>query len=255
MTVSGRLAGRRAVVAGAAGGVGRALALGVAAAGAEVVCADLDAPGADSTACLVRDSGGCAWHVKADLADIAAVEGLLAAACSRMGGADLLYANAGGSRGETVPFLEMTPQTWRAMFDRNLTTALNCGLVFARHMAANRGGAIVFTSSQLSEVTRPGLAHYASAKGALRQLVNSMAVDLAAHRIRVNAFGPGPTLTPGNREFFARPEVREANLRLLPLGRLGEPDEMVGAAVFLGSHEASYVTGATIMVDGGYTLL
>lgn len=220
-----------------------------------MVCADLDAPGADSTACLVRDSGGCAWHVKADLADIAAVEGLLAAACSRMGGADLLYANAGGSRGETVPFLEMTPQTWRAMFDRNLTTAFNCGLVFARHMAANRRGAIVFTSSQLSEVTRPGLAHYASAKGALRQLVKSMAVDLAA------ASHPGERLRPRPDPDTRQPRVLRAaggargQPAAAPDRTLGEPDEMVGAAVFLGSDEASYVTGATIMVDGGYTLL
>jgi len=243
------------VVTGAAGGIGRALALGVAAAGAQVVCADLDAPGVEATAELVRGVGGSAWHVAADLADMAAVERLLAAASERMGGTDLLYANAGGSRGETVPFLEMTPESWRRMLDRNLTTAFNCGLIFARHMAGDGGGAIVFTSSQLSEVTRPGLAHYASAKGAIRQLVKSMAVDLAPHGIRVNAFGPGPTLTPGNREFFARPEVREANLRLVPLGRVAEPEEMVGAAVFLGSDEASYVTGATLMVDGGYTLL
>ena len=255
MSGAGRLAGRRAVVTGAAGGIGRALALGVAAAGASVVCADIDREGVEATARAVRAAGGAAWHLACDLVELGGVEGLLAEAVERMEGADLLYANAGGSRGETTPFLELTPQSWRAMIDRNLTTAFNCGLVFARHMAPAGGGAIVFTSSQLSEVTRPGLAHYAAAKGALRQLVRSMAVDLAPHRIRVNAFAPGPTLTPGNREFFSRPQVREDNLRTLPLGRLAEPDEMVGAAVFLGSDEASYVTGATLMVDGGYTLL
>jgi len=144
-------------------------------------------------------------------------------------------------------------------FDRGIATNIRgtfLGMKFQiPAMLRGGGGAIVFTSSQLSEVTRPGLAHYASAKGAIRQLVKSMAVDLAPHGIRVNAFGPGPTLTPGNRDFFARPEVREANLRLVPLGRVAEPEEMVGAAVFLGSDEASYVTGATLMVDGGYTLL
>ncbi len=255
MSEAGRLAGRRVVVTGAAGGIGRALALGVAAAGASVVCADVDGAGVEATGRQVRAAGGSAWHLAADLVDIASVDRLLAGAVERMGGADLLYANAGGSRGETVPFLEMTPENWRGMVDRNLTTAFNCGLVFARHMASAGGGSIVFTSSQLSEVTRPGLAHYAAAKGALRQLVKSMAVDLAPHGIRVNAFAPGPTLTPGNREFFSRPQVREANLRLLPMGRVAEPEEMVGAAVFLGSDEASYVTGATLMVDGGYTLL
>jgi glucose 1-dehydrogenase len=101
-------------------------------------------------------------------------------------------------------------------------------------------------------VVRPGLAHYASAKGAIRQLVRGMAVDLAEHGIRVNAIAPGPTLTPANREFFARTEVAETNLRLVPLGRVAEPREMVGAAVFLASDEAGYVTGTTLFVDGGY---
>lgn len=252
MSAGGRLEGRRAVVTGAAGGIGRALAEGAAAEGAAVVCADLDQAGAEAVAAAIRERGGRAAAAGGDLSDFAAAERLLAVAVAEIGGCDALFANAGGSRGETVPFLELDPAGWRRMLDRNLTVAFNCGLVFARHMAAGGGGAIVFTSSQLSEVVRPGLAHYAAAKGALRQLVRGMAVDLAEHAIRVNAIAPGPTETPGNREFFRRPDVAETNRRLVPLGRVADPREMVGAAVFLASAEASYVTGTTLFVDGGY---
>ncbi len=248
----GRLEGRRAVVTGAGGGIGRALAEGVAAQGAAVVCADLDEASAGKVARAIAAGGGRAFAAGGDLTDFAAAEGLLARAVEAMEGCDVLFANAGGSRGETVPFLDLDPSAWRSMLDRNLTLAFNCGLVFARHMAGQGGGAIVFTSSQLSEVVRPGLAHYAAAKGGIRQLVRGMAVDLARHRIRVNAIAPGPTETPANREFFARPEVAEVNRRLVPLGRVANPEEMVGAAVFLASAEASYVTGTTLFVDGGY---
>ncbi|HVB77191.1 MAG TPA: SDR family oxidoreductase [Candidatus Nitrosotalea sp.] len=251
--MSGRLEGRRAIVTGAAGGIGQALAGGVAAAGATVVLVDRDGPGIRACAEQVIAAGGRALAIEADLSEFEAVQALLEPALDFMGGVDLLFANAGGSRGETVPFLELDWSIWSGMLARNLSTAFNCGLVFARQMARQGGGAIVFTSSQLSEVTRPGLAHYAAAKGAVRQLVRGMAVDLAEHGIRVNAIAPGTTFTPGNREYFSRPEVAEANRRMVALGRVAEPEEMVGAAVFLASSEASYVTGTTIFVDGGYT--
>ncbi|MGH3443232.1 MAG: SDR family oxidoreductase [Nitriliruptorales bacterium] len=127
--------------------------------------------------------------------------------------------------------------------------------VSQRTGAGDRAGAMVVTSSQLSEAVRPGMSHYCAAKGAIRQLVRAAAVDLAPHGIRVNAVAPGPTVTEANRDLFARPEVREANERLIPLGRLGEPREMVGAVLYLLSDAASYTTGATLFVDGGYTVV
>lgn len=251
--MSGRLAGRRALVTGAAQGIGRALALGVAHEGAAVACLDLDALGAGRTAAEVEQVGAGALAITCDVTDPAAVLRSLEATVAALGGIDLLVASAGGSRGEVVPFLELDPEAWRRMLARNLDGAFHCGLYAARHMASAGGGAIVFVSSQQSEAVRPGMAHYAAAKGGLRQLVRGMAVDLAPLGVRVNALAPGPTWTPGNRALFEQPATAAAYRERIPMGRLAEPAEMVGACVFLASDEASYVTGTTVFVDGGYT--
>jgi len=251
----GRLSGRRAIVTGAAGGIGAALAKGIAREGAMLACVDLDEDAVKEVAASIGESGGRAISVMADVADLEQVERMHATASDAFGGIDLLLANAGGSRGEMIPFLELEPHLWQSMVDRNLTSVYYCSLVCARQMATNGGGAIVVTSSQLSEVARPGMSHYAAAKGGVRQLVKAMAVDLAPYGIRVNAMAPGPTLTPGNRAMFERPDVAETNRRTIPLGRVADPQEMVGAVVYLASEEASFTTGTTIFVDGGYTIL
>jgi NAD(P)-dependent dehydrogenase (short-subunit alcohol dehydrogenase family) len=250
-----RLEGRRAVVTGAAGGIGGALAHGFAREGASVVCLDIDGNGAETVAESIARTGTLAggWHC--DVTDPSAVQDALRLSIEFMGGVDILCANAGGSRGEMVPFLSLDLDAFRRMIDRNLTSVYVCGYVFGNHMAEHGGGAVVVTSSQLGEVVRPGMSHYAAAKGGVKQLVKGMAVDLAAHGIRVNAIAPGPTLTPGNRKMFERQDVRDANLNTIPLKRIAEPEEMVGAALYLASDEASFTTGATLLVDGGYTLL
>jgi NAD(P)-dependent dehydrogenase (short-subunit alcohol dehydrogenase family) len=252
---SGRFGGQRVVVTGAASGIGQAMALAFAREGGTVACLDLDGEGAESTAALARRDGAAALALQCDVRSWAET----AAACDRLaaelGGVHVLVANAGGSRGEAVPFLELDEAAWARMIDRNLTTAFVSGRVFAAHMAEHGGGAIVFTSSQLSNVVRPGLVHYAAAKGAVQQLVRGMAVDLAPHGIRVNAVAPGPTLTPGNRTWFERRDVAAEHERLIPLGRVAEPHEIAGAALYLASDEASFTTGTTLTVDGGYTIV
>ena len=250
-----RLEGKRAVVTGAAGGIGRAIARGVAREGAAVVCLDLDDGPLEGLVAELGAEGHRAWGWRCDVTDRSDVDAAVARSIDVMGGVDVLCANAGGSRGETIPFLSLDLATFRAMIDRNLTSVFLCCSAFGRHMADSGGGAIVVTSSQLGEVSRPGMSHYAAAKGGVKQLVKGMAVDLAASNVRVNAMAPGPTLTPGNRAMFERDEVREANLATIPLGRIAEPEEMVGAVVYLASDEASFTTGATLLVDGGYTIL
>jgi NAD(P)-dependent dehydrogenase (short-subunit alcohol dehydrogenase family) len=250
-----RLEGKRAVVTGAAGGIGGAIARGLADEGAAVACLDLHEDGVRDVARSLSARGARAWGWRCDVTDPADVDEAAARSVELMGGIDILCANAGGSQGETIPFLDLDLDTFRRMIDRNLTSVFLCCSAFGRQMAKDGGGAIVVTSSQLAEIARPGMGHYAAAKGGVKQLVKAMAVDLASVGIRVNAMAPGPTLTPGNKEMFERPEVRDANLRTIPLGRIAEPDEMVGAVIYLASDEASFTTGTTLLVDGGYTIL
>lgn len=251
MTVEDRLAGRTVVVTGAGSGIGAAIATGVAAEGGRVACLDIDLERA--TAVAERLDG--AFALRCDVTVLEDVQSGFADVLHRTGCLDALVHSAGGSRGQAVPFLQMGPADWHQMVDRNLTGAFHCGVIGARHLADSGGGAIVLISSQLSLVSRPGLAHYAAAKGGVAQLVRGMALDLAAHRIRVNAVAPGPTQTPGNAAWFDRPEVRQEHEHAIPLRRVGRPEECVGAVLHLLSDEASYTTGATLVVDGGYTIV
>lgn len=247
--MTARFAGRTVVVTGAASGIGAAVARQAGQQGARVACVDNNLDGARQTA----DRLDGAIAVGCDVTSFDEVKAALDAVVSAFGGVDVLVTSAGGSRGEAVPFLQLDPQTWHGMIDRNLTGTFYCGLVFAQHMAQRGGGAVVFISSQLSAVVRPGLSHYSAAKGAINQLVKGMAVDLAGAGIRVNAVAPGPTQTPGNQAWFDRPEVVDEHERIIPMGRVARPDEIAGAVLHLASDEASFTTGATLFVDGGYT--
>jgi NAD(P)-dependent dehydrogenase (short-subunit alcohol dehydrogenase family) len=249
--VTGRLEGRTVVVTGAAGGIGEAIARRADNEGASVACLDINRAGAEAVAGALRR--GVA--VRCDVTDFADVEASLAAVVEGLGGVDVLVTSAGGSRGEAVPFVDMQPADWHRMVDRNLTGTFHCGLVYGRYLAQRGGGAIVLISSQLSLVVRPGLAHYAAAKGGVAQLAKGMAVDLAGAGVRVNAVAPGPTGTPGNAAWFDRPEVVAEHERIIPLRRIARPDEIAGAVIYLASDDATFTTGATIVVDGGYTIV
>ena len=180
-----------------------------------------------------------------------------AATTEAYGGVDVCVANAGGASGgqDAIPFLDMEPEQWRAMIDRNLTTAFNTGLAFGRIMASAGGGSMIFVTSQLAEVVRPGLSHYAAGKGGVTQLMRGMALDLVDHGVRVNAIAPGPIRHERNAAWFDRKEVKEEMLRFLPIGRTGRPEELAGALLYLASDESTFTTGTTITVDGGYTLV
>jgi len=250
----GRVDGKVALVAGSGGGIGGAGAAGLAREGAVLLCADIDAAAAETTAARIRDAGGRANAFALDVRDRPAVDAAIAAAVSGFGRLDVLLDCAGVS--QTASFLDLDPGEWNRVIAVNLTGMFHLGQAAARQMVSQgNGGSIINVTSQLAEVARPERAAYVASKGGGRSLTQAMALELAPHGIRVNAIAPGPTLTGLTRASYADPERRRATIAQIPLGRLGEPEDIVGAILFLASDESRWVTGSTVTVDGGYLVL
>jgi len=248
-----RVAGKVALVAGAGGGIGGAAAEGLAREGAAVVCADIDNAAAEATAARIRSSGGRASAIALDVRDRSAVDAAVAATVREFARLDVLLDCAGVSHGGN--FLDLDHSEWQRVIAVNLTGMFHLGQAAARQMVRQGGGgSIINVTSQLAEVARPERAAYVASKGGGRSLTQAMALDLAPHGIRVNAVAPGPTLTGLTRASYADPERRRATLAQIPLGRLGDPQDLVGAILFLASDESRWVTGSTVTVDGGYII-
>ena len=250
----GRVDGKVALVAGAGGGIGGAGAEALAREGAAVVCADIDGAAAEAAAARIRTAGGRAIANALDVRDRSAVDDAVAATVREFGRLDVLLDCAGVSHGGT--FLDLDPTEWERVIAVNLSGMFYLGQAAARQMVRQGGGgSIINVTSQLAEVARPERAAYVASKGGGRSLTHAMALDLAAHRIRVNAIAPGPTLTGLTRASYADPERRRATIAQIPLGRLGDPQDLVGAILFLASDESIWATGSTVTVDGGYNAM
>lgn len=239
-----------ALVTGASGGLGSAIALGFARQGARVIVADLDQAGAEAVAQSIRDEGGTAWSETIDVTDRAAVRAWADDMGDRIGPIDILVNNAGIS-GRSRFDEPQSCEVWDRVISVNLEGVFNVTHAFVEQLKTTRGS-IISLSSIVAFVSGPSTAAYIASKGAVRSLTQALARDLAPYGVRVNAVAPGFMLTDMVKPQLAIPGGTDWFMKRAPMGRGGEPEEIVGPIVFLASSLASYVTGAVLPVDGGF---
>ena len=252
---AGALAGKAALVSGAAGGICRAIAVAFAEAGAAVACVDIAEAGAEETARLVERAGGRALARRCDVTSEAETRAAAAATEAAFGHIDILVSGAAPhDPGGTI--LDISPAEWRRVVDINLTGAFLLSRAVLPAMIRGGGGSIILIASQLAQVGSAGRAAYCATKGALVQLARVMAIDHAAQNIRVNTLSPGAVETERTlRRYGSFAAARAAIGPKHLMGRLGQPQEIAPAAVFLAGDAASFVTGSDLLVDGGYTAI
>ncbi|HEY8314645.1 MAG TPA: SDR family oxidoreductase [Candidatus Baltobacteraceae bacterium] len=248
-----RLAGRVAVVTGGDSGIGKAITTLCAQEGASVVIDYFgEAKPANELVDHIENFGGKAIAVAADISKQDEVRKLVEAAVDAFGGLDIMVNNAGVE--EKHPFLEMPFEVWEKVIAVDLTGPWLCSQFAAKQMVKqNRGGRIINISSVHEELTMPTNAPYCAAKGGLRMMMRTIAVELAPHGITVNDVAPGAVDTPMDQSLKKDRKEYDKLLSEIPLGRMAKPEEIAELCVFLASDAAAYITGATYLIDGGMT--
>ena len=250
-----QLGGKAALISGAGGGICRAIAVAFAKAGAAVACVDIDPAASAETARLVGETGGRALSQVCDVASESQTRAAAEAAHQAFGRLDIVVSGA-APHDPSGTITETSLADWQRVLDINLTGAFLLSRAALPLMIAGGGGSIIFIASQLGRVGSAGRAAYCATKGGLIQLAKVMAIDHAAQNIRVNTLSPGGVETQRTLNRYGSFSVAREQLGAKHLlRRLGRPDEIADAAVFLASGSASFVTGSDLLVDGGYTAI
>jgi NAD(P)-dependent dehydrogenase (short-subunit alcohol dehydrogenase family) len=251
--MAGRVAGKVALVTGSGSGIGRATALAFAREGAKVVIADVVVAGGEETVRMIKAAGGEAIFVKADVSKTAEVEAMIKKAIETYGRLDCAFNNA-GIEGAMAPTVDCTEENWDRVIAIDLKGVWLCMKYEIPQMLKQGGGAIVNTASVAGLVGFQGIPAYVAAKHGVNGLTKTAALEYAKSGIRVNAVCPGVIQTPMVERFFqANPQASEGMSALEPVGRLGKPEEIAEAVVWLCSDAASFVTGLPMAVDGALT--
>jgi len=244
------LHGRNAVVIGGTSGIGRAIAHGLADAGANVVCTSRRQDQVNAAAVEIESKGRKTLRVTSDVSDKSSLESLLAECGEKLGKVDILVNSAGRTKRE--PTLDLDEETWDAILETNLTGTLRACQVFGKHMIDNGYGRIINIASLSSFVSLFEVAAYSASKAAVASLTKSLSIEWAKHGVNVNAIAPGVFRTALNQQLLDESPRGQEFLTRTPMGRFGKVEELAGAAVFLASDAASYVTGEVVVVDGGF---
>jgi 2-deoxy-D-gluconate 3-dehydrogenase len=246
-----RLDGRVALITGASRGLGRAMALALAEAGADVALVARSRDALEDTAAAVTALGRRAVPLPADVTVEAEVQAAVGRAIEACGAVDILVNNSGAAI--VKPLVETTPAEWRKVLETNLTGAFHCCRAVGPGMIARRRGKVVNVASILGTRGLPGYAAYSASKGGLLALTRALAVEWARHNIQVNAIAPGWFVTSMNEDAFSDARIRERLLRDVPARRTGRPEELGPLVVYLASAASDYVTGDVVFADGGFS--
>ena len=250
-----KLPDKATIVTGGASGIGRAIAEACAREGARVAVVDLNAAGAKDAVTAIEKTGGTAAAWPLDITDVTAVDRMVEEVAARWDGVHVLVNCAGWDK--PMPFVETTPEFWDKILGINLKGPIACMRAALRVMIHQEYGKIVTISSDAGRVGSTGEAVYSAAKGGLIALTKTVAREVARYHINVNCVCPGPSDTPLFRNEFAAasPKLAESLKRVIPWGRLGVPDDIAPAVVFLASDDAGFITGQTLSVSGGLTMV